>query len=261
MIPRVIHYCWFGGRSLPPAAEACIDSWRKVCPGYELRRWSEEQFDVSQCAFARQAFERSEWAFLSDYARLKIVHDHGGIYLDTDVELVRPLDDLLVFQAFFGFQHDQTVNTGHGFGAVPRQAVVAALLSSYEAQDFIKADGQPDRTPCPQRDSAVFERLGFRLDGTRQERDGVAIVPPPFFSPKSFHSGRVAMTAETYAIHHFDASWHSPIEAALLGRMRRYCNAFGEPTGRWLYHLDCRARNLAVKCGLGQRRNDAADDR
>jgi hypothetical protein len=260
MIARVIHFCWFGGRPLPAAAEACIESWWKFCPGYELRRWSEDSFDVSQCAFARQAFERGEWAFLSDYARLKIVHDHGGIYLDTDVELVRALDDLLQFQAFFGFQHDQTVNTGHGFGAVPRQAVVAALLSAYEAQSFVNVDGRPDRTPCPQRDSAVFERLGFRLDGTRQERDGVVLLPAECFSPKSFQSGETAMTPKTYAIHHFAASWHSPIEAAHLARMRRYCGTFGERAGQWLYWLDCRARNLAVKCGLGRRWDDGNHD-
>lgn len=256
MIPRVIHVCWFGGRPLPEAAQACVASWRKHCPSYEIRQWDERNFDVAQSPFSREAAERGEWAFVSDYARLAIVHEHGGIYLDTDVELVRPLDELLAFQAFFGFQEDRTVNTGHGFGAVPRQPVVAALLAAYEARAFVGPDGRPDRTPCPQRDAPVFSRLGFALDGTRQERDGVVILPAACFSPKSFHSGRVTATAETYAIHHFDASWHSPMEAAHAARMRRYCRAFGERAGRWLYRADCRVRNLAVKCGFGRRWND-----
>jgi hypothetical protein len=261
MIPRVIHYCWFGGRPLPEAAEACLRSWRRYCPGYEIRGWDETTFDLSASRFSQEAAERREWAFTSDFARLAIVHEHGGIYLDTDVELVRPLDDLLSFEAFFGFQQDMTVNTGHGFGAVPRQPVVAALLAPYQARGFLDADGRPDRTPCPQRDTAVFSRLGFELDGTRQERDGVVILPPECFSPKSFHSGRVAVTPQTYAIHHFEASWHSPLEAAHFARMRRYCTAFGERAGRWLYHLDCRARNLAVKCGFGRRWSDEHDHR
>ncbi len=261
MIPKVIHYCWFGGRPLPQTAEARLATWRRHLPGYEIRRWDESTFDLSASRFSREAADRSDWAFVSDYARLRIVHEHGGIYLDTDVEILGPMDDLLAYQAFFGFQQDQTVNTGHGFGAVPRQPVVAALLAAYEAQAFVRPDGSPDRTPCPKRDAPVFEQLGFRLDGTRQERHGVVILPAECFSPKSFESGQVAVTPQTYGIHHFDASWHSPLEAAHFARMRGYCRTFGDRAGGWLYHVDCRARNLAVKCGFGRRWSDEHTDR
>ena len=257
MIARVIHYCWFGGQPLPAAAEACMASWRTHCPGYEIRRWDEQSFDVTETRFSREAAERRDWAFVSDYARLKIVHEHGGIYLDTDVELLRSLDELLRHRGFFGFQDRATIATGLGFGAEASLPVVRALLASYELAGYLDSSGRPDRTPCPQRDAVVFQRLGFQLDGSRQERDGVVILPPECFSPKSFHSGRVTVTPQTYAIHHFEASWHSPMEAAHFRRMRWYCGAFGEQAGRWLYHVDCRARNLAARCSLGRRWDDA----
>jgi len=250
VIPKVIHYCWFGGKPLPETANRCLASWGTHCPGYQIRRWDETNLDVHRCRFARQAHAAGAWAFVSDWARLRIVHDHGGIYLDTDVELVQPLDDLLAWRAFFGFQHDGSVATGLGFGAEQGHSVVAALLAGYEAASFIGADGRSVTTPCPQRDSAVFARLGFRLDGSFQDREGVAVLPPEYLCPKSFESGHVTITPLTHAIHHFQASWHTTAEAADLRRRRRYARLCGKSLGARIYRLDCRARNLAAKCGL-----------
>jgi hypothetical protein len=253
LIPRVLHFCWFGGQPLPPAAEACLASWRKHCPDYEIRRWDETCFDVTQTQFSAEAAGRRAWAFVADYARLKIVHDHGGIYLDTDVELVRSLDDLLAWDAFFGFQYDNTINTGHGFGAVAGHRLVGKLLAGYEDCSFFRPNGLPDRTPCPQRDLPAFIAMGFTPDGTRQERNGAVLLPAHCFCPKAFDTGVIRLHSETYAIHHFNASWHSSIEAGYLRRVRRYTRVFGERVGKALYSFDCRLRNLGVKCGLGKR--------
>lgn len=249
MIPRVIHYCWFGGGPLPTSARACIASWTTHCPAYEIRRWDESTFDVRQCRFVRESHSAGRWAFASDYARLRIIHDHGGIYLDTDVELVASLDTILPYDAFFGFQHDRTIATGLGFGAVKQHAFVQALVREYESSGFLGGDGRPDMTPCPVRDSAILERLGVKLDGTFQEIDGVAILPVQYLCPKSFESGRLRLTSRTLAIHHYEASWHGPAEASDIARRRRYAGIAGETIGRWLYWAETRLRNVAIRIG------------
>jgi phage terminase large subunit-like protein len=249
MIPQVIHYCWFGKSPLPESAKKYIASWTTYCPGYEIRRWDETTFDVGQCRFSREAYASRYWAFVSDYARLRIILDHGGIYLDTDVELVKPLDSLLRYHAFFGFQHDRTIATGLGFGAMAAHRLVAALVKDYESSAFLQDDGQPALTPCPVRDSAVLQRLGVQLDGTFQERDGVAILPADYLCPKSYESGRVRCTDRTLAIHHYDASWHGESERADMTKRRRYARLAGAAVGQWLYRAEIRANNLAIKLG------------
>lgn len=247
MIPRVIHYCWFGGGDLSESARRCLASWGAMCPGYDVRRWDETNVDVDRCRFAREAHAAGRWAFVSDYARLRVVHDHGGIYLDTDVELIRPLDSLLGYAAFFGFQRDATIATGLGFGATAGHPFVAALAEDYETRAPLAADGRPDTTPCPVRDAAVFRRLGVRLDGTFQKIDGVAILPADVLCPKSYESGRIRLTDRTLAIHHYDASWHGAVERADLAARRRYARLAGETVGPLLHRVETRARNLMIK--------------
>lgn len=247
MIPSVIHYCWFGGAPLPPAVEACIASWTAQCPDYAARRWDETCFDVRACRFAREAHAAGRWAFVSDYARLRIVHDHGGIYLDTDVELVKSLDALRGYDAFFGYQQDGTIATGLGFGATPGHPFVRALVDAYESRRFIGPDGRLDATPCPAHDSTVLRRLGVRLDGSLQVIDGVAILPADYLCPKSYESGRVHRTARTLAIHHYESSWHGAFERADLAKRRRYARIVGARLGPWLYRADLQLRKLGMK--------------
>ena len=129
-IPKILHYCWFGGAPKPKNIQNCIRSWKKYCPDYEIIEWNEQNFDVSQSLYPRQAYDARRWAFVADYARLKILYEQGGIYMDTDVELLRPLDDLLAYPAFFGFQHNNEVATGLGFGAEARSPVVKISVRS-----------------------------------------------------------------------------------------------------------------------------------
>lgn len=146
-IPKVLHYCWFGGAPKPKNIQNCIRSWKKYCPDYEIIEWNEQNFDVSQSLYTRQAYDARRWAFVADYARLKILYEQGGIYMDTDVELLRPLDDLLAYPAFFGFQHNNEVATGLSFGAEARSPVVKALLDDYDSLPFLLPDGSCDLTP------------------------------------------------------------------------------------------------------------------
>ena len=146
-IPKVIHYCWFGGNEMPAAYKKYMESWKRYCPDYEIKLWNEQNFDFSDNLYARQAYEQKKWAFVSDYARLKIIYEFGGIYLDTDVEIIRPLDDLLELKGFLGFQDNKEIATGLGFGAEKGNPVIKAMLADYADAAFILPDGLllPDR--------------------------------------------------------------------------------------------------------------------
>ena len=127
MIPKKIHYCWFGRGEKPKLARRCIASWKKFCPDYEIIEWNEDNFDINTNAYMQMCYEQKRYAFLTDYLRLLIIQEHGGVYFDTDVEVVKPLDDLLDSGAFFGFETDQYVNTGEGFGAEAGHPVVRQM--------------------------------------------------------------------------------------------------------------------------------------
>ncbi len=215
-IPRVIHYCWFGKNPLPSHVRKCIATWKRYCPDYKIIQWNETNFDIGQNRYMKEAYESKKWAFVSDYARLKIIYDHGGIYLDTDVKLRKPLDDLLRYDGFMGFQNREIINgtiyetvaTGLGFGAMPHHPVIGVLLEDYRKISFFKEDGTPDLTPCPDRNTETMKKLGLRVDGTRQEVHGMQIFPAEYFCPLDRSTARMKITSNTYAIHLFSASWY-----------------------------------------------------
>ena len=137
MIPKIIHYCWFGGESLPESAIKCINSWKKFCPDYEIIRWDESNYDVTKNVYMKEAYEAKKWGFVPDYARLDIVYNYGGIYMDTDVELLKPLDDLLGCNAYMGVEKPGIVALGLGFGAEKGNSVIGDLLEEYNDKRFI----------------------------------------------------------------------------------------------------------------------------
>lgn len=206
-IPKVIHYCWFGKNPLPKSALTCIESWKRYCSDYEIIEWNETNFDINSNHYVKEAYENKKWAFVSDYVRLKVIYDYGGIYLDTDVELIQSLDSLLDYEGFMGFQNKETVATGLGFGAVINHQVIRYLLEDYQDIPFMKEDGTMDMTPCPDRNTSCLERLGLKVDGTRQEILGMQIFPADYFSPMDWKTGRINTTKNTFSIHRYDASW------------------------------------------------------
>ena len=219
-IPKIIHYCWVGGGPLPELALRCIESWKRFCPDYEIRRWDETDFDASQNRYAQQALEAGKWAFVSDYARLKIVYDCGGIYLDTDVELLRPLDDLLEYKGFLGFQNRSEVATGLGFGAEAQNPVIGAMLHGYDGISFRQPDGSLDLLPCPKRNTEALLSLGLCSNGSRQLLDGVLILPPEVLCPIHPLTGKQDLTPAARSIHHFQGSW-KPEPPAFERRLKK----------------------------------------
>lgn len=204
MIPKKIHYCWFGGNPLPPKSEKCIKSWRKFCPGFEIIEWNESNFDVMQNAYTAEMYRQKKYAFLSDYARLQIIYEQGGIYMDTDVELVRALDGLLEEKAYFGYETLEYVNTGLGFGAEARSPAVKAMLEEYGyftpgAQEVI----------CPKLNTQALRRMGLTPDGSKASVGEATIYPIEYFNPYDDPTGRLNITPNTYSIHWYAKSWMS----------------------------------------------------
>lgn len=209
MIPKTIHYCWYGGKRLSHRAEQCIKSWRKYCPDYTIIQWDESNTDFSENEVLKKAFEEGKWALVSDIVRLMAVYKYGGIYMDTDVELLKPLDAFLAHKAYFGFENKFRINTGHGFGAEAQQAIVKELLDCYKKEIFWKTDGTYQFMACPKLNSKVFFERGLEEGDSFQMLGEVAVYPSEYFCPKDYQTGRVRCTKNTYSIHHYAGSWLS----------------------------------------------------
>ena len=210
-VPKVIHYCWFGKCEMPKLAKKCIKSWKKYCPDYEIICWNEENFDLTQNRYMYEAYEAGKWAFVSDVARLIIVYENGGIYLDTDVELIKPIDDLLDSKGFMGVDEKGIVATGLGFGAEKGNEIVGEFLKDYDNISFRLPDGSFDLTPCPDRNTETLKRLGIDTDNTNQNFMGVDFLPCEYLCPMDYYTGKKTITKNTYSIHHYSASWTSKV--------------------------------------------------
>ena len=203
MIPKKIHYCWFGGNEKPEKAKKCIESWRKYCPDYEIIEWNEANFDVNQNGYTRMCIEEKKYAFLSDYARLVIIEEHGGVYFDTDVEVLRSIDDLLNHEAFFGFENDEYINTGVGFGAVAHHKSVGTLKKSYDSY----LSGTKGTVTCPTLNTEALASAGLVKNGKHQNVLGAEIYPVEYFNPYDDTTGRMRKTKNTYSVHWYAKSW------------------------------------------------------
>lgn len=203
MIPKKIHYCWFGRGELSTTAKKCIKSWKKYCPDYEIIEWNEDNFDIHQNEYTRKVYAEKKYAFLSDYARLKIVYEQGGIYLDVDVELVKSLDDLLGNDAYFGFETKEFINTGVGFGAKKGNFAIKFLLDEYNQL----LDGTKEVIGCPILNTEGLVKLGLVRNGQLQKLAECTVYPAEYFNPYDDPTGRLNKTKNTYSIHWYAKSW------------------------------------------------------
>ena len=210
-IPKVIHYCWFGKGEMPKLAKKCIKSWKKYCPDYKIICHNEDNFDLTQNRYLNEAYKAGKWAFVSDYARLKIICDNGGIYLDTDVELIKPIDDLLLTKGFMGFDEKGIVATGLGFGAEKGNKIVSEFLKDYDNIPFVLPDGSYDLTPCPDRNTEALKRLGMDIKNTSQTFMDITFLPDEYLCPMNYYTGKKTITENTYSIHHYSGSWTSVV--------------------------------------------------
>ncbi|MFS1001603.1 glycosyltransferase family 32 protein [Enterococcus casseliflavus] len=208
MIPKKIHYCWFGNQPLPESVQKCIDSWIKFCPDYEIIRWDETNYDVKKNPYIAEAYDSGKYAFVSDYARLDIIYEYGGVYLDTDVELLRNLDSLLGYEAFFGLEMPGRIATGLGFGAKKGHGIIKENKIIYESISFF-ANGKYNGKTCIDYTMEVFDKYNKFSTDRIYLFDDFIVLPTEYLCPINIESGKRKITNNTISIHHYDASWYS----------------------------------------------------
>lgn len=224
-IQKVIHYCWFGGNPLPSLAVKCIESWKKYFPDYEIKEWNESNFDVNIIPYVAQAYAAKKYAFVSDYARLWILHEFGGIYFDTDVEVVKSFKDILAEGPFMGLEScedgSDAPNPGLGFACIPGMEVYKELLKTYEDDDFLSKEGKQNLSTIVVRTDNLLKSYGFDGTNRMQKIAGINVYPTDYFCPKDFATGRLVVTKNTRSIHWYDASWQ-PKSSRLFYSITKY---------------------------------------
>lgn len=227
-IPKTIHYCWFGKKEMPVQYKKWMESWKRYCPDYEIVEWNEGNYDVKKNKYIRQAYEMGKWAFVSDYARIDIVNECGGVYLDTDVELIKNIDEMLMNDAFCGFESARYVNYGLGFGAVRGNPIINDIKGFYDSISFVEENGAINQITCPAVQTHIMEQHGLVCNGEFQTLDGMTTYPPRILcgmSPNSFRLER--NQKDTYAIHHYAGSWVEDhgCKKDMIAFMKRWSNS------------------------------------
>ena len=220
MIPKIIHYCWFGRTPKPQLLLNYMESWKKKLPDYKIIEWNEDNYDISKCQYMADAYKEKKWAFVSDYARIDVIYQNGGIYLDTDVEVIRNFDDLLQEDMFCGFEsrdplmdkdkmiYEESVNLGLGYGAIKGHKVLKDILDLYNKLSFYNHDGTLNLVACPHYQTKILMKYGLTPNRKTQRFDGGIAYSPEYFCPQSNLTDEMLyFTSNTYSIHHFSATW------------------------------------------------------
>lgn len=208
-IPKKIHYCWFGKNPIPEKNLACIETWKKYCPDYDIIEWNEENYDYTKIRYMYEAYVNRKWGFVPDYARLDIIYNYGGIYLDVDVEMIRNIDDLLYQDAFAGFDAQIHINLGSGFGAISHHGMIKEFRDYYDDKPFVDIKGNCDLTPCLAYQQAVLEKHNFILDDKFQIINGMSIFPAIVMNGIDINAFVERREACTCFLHHADGSWQT----------------------------------------------------
>ena len=207
LIPKIIHYMWLGGNPIPDVLQKCIESWKKYCPDYEIKEWNENNYNINKHLYMQQAYDKKEYGFVPDYARLDILYQYGGFYLDTDVELKKSLDDLRYQEAFVGVEKWQVLNFGGCSGAVKGHPMIKKILDARKDIMFLNAMGKQNKNTCGFYDTKVVLEDGYRIDGTTQCINGMNIYGYDYFQPYDYMSGILNETINTRSIHYFNGGW------------------------------------------------------
>lgn len=241
MIPKVIHYCWFGNNSKSEDTLSYINSWRKYFPDYEIKEWTEEDFDINCCNYVKEAYTEEKWAFVADYARFWIIYNYGGVYFDTDVEVIKGMQDIIDKGAFMGQEplsiesqkfgtRKINVNPGLGMGAEAGNTFCKKMLEIYEKIHFIDAKGNVNEKTIVEYVSDLLCRKGMKETDEVQSIESINIYPVDYFCPLNYKTGKLNLTENTRTIHHYSATWKSEKERRFGNGIKVLSNAFGETT-------------------------------
>ena len=225
-IPKKIHYCWFGRKPLPKSAIKCINSWRKFFPDFQIKEWNEYNFDVNIIPYTAEAYRIGKYAFVSDFARFWILYNYGGLYFDTDVEIIKPINDILEEGPFMGIEKNRNsiaINSGLGMGAFPKMNFYSEMISIFENYNSLN-----DIKPIMIRETTeLFIKKGFNQTDKKQTIEGIILYPNEFFNPKDDYTGKIHITENTRSIHHFAKLWvenYGPIRNWLTHYYHRFLN-------------------------------------
>lgn len=213
MIPKIIHYCWFGRNPLPPLAKECIASWKKYLPDYEIKEWNEDNFDVNMLPYTKEAYEAKKYAFVSDYARFWILYQYGGLYFDTDVEVIRPMDDIIDRGPFMGCECNASVSTfptvapGLGLGVNSGLELYKEILDLYAGLHFRNVDQTLNLKTVVEYITELLCQHGMKNKNEMQKVAGIWIYPKEYFNPFDMMNNRLNVTRKTVSIHHYAGSW------------------------------------------------------
>lgn len=226
-IPKIIHYCWFGGKPLPESAIKCIESWKKHCPDYQIIEWNEHNFNIdTSCDYVKEAYKMKKWAFVSDYVRFEVIYNNGGLYFDTDVELIKPIDDLIEKGPFFGMELNNgnfDVQPGLGMAAEKGNPFYEKILEDYKNDHYILENGKINTDTVVDRASKLLTNYGFNpQNNVIQKLINLTIYPTDFFCPMEYNTGKINISENTYSIHWYDMSWLSEKEKKWQVFSRKY---------------------------------------
>ncbi len=256
-ISRTIHYCWFGESPLPETAQKCIESWEKFFPDYEIKEWNESNFDVNCCAYIQEAYQEKKWAFVSDYARFWILYHYGGLYFDTDVEVIKDMRDILEKGAFMGCETIGKCNPGLGLYASSGMGLYKEILDFYETIHFIQTDGTLCLETVVKYVSDILNRYGFADCNTLQKICGndwqIFVYPPEYFCPLNYFTGKLTITDNTRSIHHYTATWQNEKYKRQAYVLKCLNETFGEKVGYKIwraYTLPSRIQNKIATLGI-----------
>lgn len=236
MIPKIIHYCWFGRGAMPASAYKCINSWKKFLPDYEIKLWNEDNFDVNIIPYTREAYEAKKYAFVSDFARFWILHEYGGLYFDTDVEVIRPLNDIIERGPFMGCEKNVQARQGGGCicAVAPGLGLYKEIIDLYSSLHFTMSDnGMPLKTIVDYT-TMVLCKHGLKATNDIQFCAGVWIYPKEYFAPKDVDTHLLDITDNTRTIHHYDASWAEWYDRAAGTRGIKLRKVFGKRIGNFI---------------------------
>ncbi|OXC22973.1 hypothetical protein AYP82_08220 [Lactobacillus crispatus] len=232
-IPKTIHYFWFGKKPLPPLAQKCIESWRKYCPDYEIKRWDETNFNIDICDYVREAYQAKKWAYVSDYARFYVLNKFGGIYLDTDVELIKPIDNIVDRGPFFALETEEfdSLNPGIGMATYAENKFYKKIIIDYNNSHYLTKEGVEIKLPVGKRVAKFLIIDGLRNKCGIQKIDDIYIYPKEYFCPLNYFTGELKITQNTVAIHHYAASWLSMQEKRNHKIVQKISRVFGRKAG------------------------------
>lgn len=220
-IPKKIHYFWFGKNEMPDRLKNYIKTWKQFCSDYEIIRWDESNYDITKNKYMYEAYCVGKFGFVPDYARLDIIYNYGGIYLDTDIEIYRNLDDLLCDESFFSVDFEGCVNTGSGFGAVQYNPIIRDMMKVYEKERFIDNNGKMNMKPCHHYQNPILKKYGFEITQKYQKINGNVLYPCEVLAPIATYTGAERITEKTHSIHHAELSWISEKDREARKRFKK----------------------------------------